>query len=293
MIETNEDLTQAVLGVMQQTTNPRLREIMVALITHLHGFVRDVKLTEEEFRTATALLNHMGQLSNDKHNETVLMAGALGVSSLVCLLNNGQNGATETQQNLLGPFWRMNSPLTPHGASIARTPIAGEQQGEDFYMHAQVVNSEGAPLEGAQVDIWHCSHEGLYENQDEAQAEMNFRGKFITDAQGRFHFHSLKMAGYPIPHTGLVGKLLAAQNRHPFRPAHIHALIFKEGYKTLITQIYADDDENLASDVQFGVTKALIGHFQKHVDKAKPYYTFDFTFKLEAGEAKLPQPPIK
>src|SRR3954452_18356565 len=106
LIERQEDVTPAILEIMERTRDPRLREIMVSLVKHLHGFVRDVRLTEAEFRDATAILNEMGKLASDTHNEMVLMAGSLGMSSLVCLLNNGN---TETSQSLLGPFWRLNS----------------------------------------------------------------------------------------------------------------------------------------------------------------------------------------
>lgn len=127
IIAKQEDVTPAVLQVMERTTDPRLREIMVSLIKHLHGFIREVRLTEEEFQRATRILNTMGQQSNDKHNEFVLMAGSLGVSSLVCLLNNGDNGATETTQSLLGPFWRLNHPMTENGGSILRSETPGSR----------------------------------------------------------------------------------------------------------------------------------------------------------------------
>src|SRR6516162_2315284 len=125
IIERHEDVTPAVLAVMQRTTDPRLREIMTSLVSHLHSFIRDVGLTEEEFQAAAAILNEMGQATTDSHNEMVLMAGSLGVSTLVCLLNNGDQGATETQQNLLGPFWRMHSPRTKNGESIVRSQTPG------------------------------------------------------------------------------------------------------------------------------------------------------------------------
>jgi catechol 1,2-dioxygenase len=150
------------------------------------------------------------------------------------------------------------------------------------------------------VDIWHSSPVGLYENQDPAQENFNLRGKFMTDADGRFWFRSVKPAGYPIPTDGVVGRLLEAQNRHPYRPAHVHALIFKDGFKTLISQVYADDDEHLDSDVQFGVTRALVGRFERHdephpteSDAGLPWYSLDYTYVIEKGEAKLPRPPIK
>jgi catechol 1,2-dioxygenase len=296
IIKGQDEVTDAVLAVMERTTNPRLREIMVSLVSHLHAFVRDVRLTEAEFQDATAILNRMGKLTSDTHNEMVLMAGSLGVSSLVCLMNNGANGTTETSQSLLGPFWRLNSPRVENGGSIIRSDTPGPA----LFMNAQVLNKQGEPVVGAEVDIWHSSPVGLYENQDPEQEDMNLRGKFTTDAEGRFWFRSVKPAGYPIPTNGVVGELLAAQNRHPFRPAHVHALIFKDGYKTLISQVYADDDPKLETDVQFGVTRALVGHFEKH-DEPHPtepdaetlWYSLDYTYVMEPGVAKLPRAPIK
>jgi catechol 1,2-dioxygenase len=300
MVENDKDLTQAVLAVMQQTPDARLRQIMTSLVTHLHGFVKDVRLTEDEFRAATALLARMGQLTNDSHNEVVLMAGSLGVSSLVCLLNNGLGADAETTQNLLGPFWRMHSPVTASGASIVRSPTPGPA----LWVEARVLDMANAPVVGAEVDIWHCAADGLYENQAEARAkgqgDMNLRGKFTTDAQGAFSFWSIKPAGYPIPANGVVGQLLAAQGRHPMRPAHVHALAFKPGYKTLISQVYSHDDPNLATDVQFGVTRAVTGQYMRHDEPApsrpevaRPWYSLAFTFRMEPGDARLPRAPIK
>ena len=296
IIERHEDVTPAVLAVMRQTADPRLQEIMVSLVTHLHAFIRDVRLTEEEFRAATAILNEMGRFSTDSHNEMVLMSGSLGVSTLVCLLNNGDGGTTETQQNLLGPFWRMHSPAVANGDSIVRSPTPGPA----LFVTGRVQDRDGNPVAGAEVDVWHSSPVGLYEHQDAEQADMNLRGKLGTDEDGRFWFRTVKMAGYPIPTHTVVGRLLKAQDRHPFRPAHLHVLIFAEGFKTLISQVYAPDDPHLDTDVQFGVTRALIGDFRRHDgphpgDEAieGPWWTLDITFTLEPGEAKLPRPPIK
>src|SRR5262249_15128164 len=234
IIEREQDVTVAARAVMAQTSDPRLRAIMVSLIKHLHGFIRDVRLTEAEFRDACAILIELGKRSTDTHNEAVLMAGSLGVSSLVCLLNNGDQGNSETDQSLLGPFWRMNSPLTENGGSIVRS----ETPGAALFVNGSVVDGSGDPGEGAEGDIWHASPVGFYENQDPDQADMNLRGKFFTDADGRFAFRSVMMVGYPIPTDGVVGRLLKAQNRHPYRPAHLHALICKAGFKVLISQVY-------------------------------------------------------
>ncbi|MCW6508425.1 dioxygenase family protein [Lichenifustis flavocetrariae] len=296
VIKNQQDVTEAVIAVMERTHEPRLRAIMVSLVKHLHGFVRETRLTEAEFRDAAAILNEMGKLASDTHNETVLMAGSLGVSSLVCLLNNGDGGNTETSQSLLGPFWRLNSPHVENGGSILRS----ETPGDALFVTARVVDQKGRPIAGAEVDVWHASPVGLYENQDPEQAEMNLRGKFTTDAEGRFAFRSVMMIGYPIPTDGVVGRLLRAQGRHPYRPAHLHALILKPGFKVLVSQVYDPNDPHIDSDVQFGVTSALVGAFVRHDELhpedpgiGTPWYSLDYTYRMEPGEAVLPRPPIK
>lgn len=296
IIEREQDVTAAALAVMEQTSDPRMRQIMVSLVKHLHGFVRDVRLTEKEFRDATAVIAELGKLTTDTHNEVVLMAGSLGVSPLVCLLNNGDQGNTETDQSLLGPFWRLNSPRVENGGSIVRS----ETPGAPLFVNGRVVDKDGRPVAGAEVDVWHASPVGLYENQDPDQADMNLRGKFTSDQDGRFSFRSVMMVGYPIPTNGVVGRLLKAQSRHPYRPAHLHALIFKPGFKVLISQVYDPNDPHIDSDVQFGVTQALIGKFVRHEtphltapDVSTPWYSLDHSYRLEAGEAVLPRPPIK
>lgn len=296
MIRTYQDVTPAVLKVMERTTDPRLRELMTALIRHLHGFIVETHLTEEEFRAATAILAEMGRLTTDSRQEFVLMAGSLGVSSLVCLLNNGDQGRLETSQNLLGPFWRMHAPLVENGGSIVRS----ETPGDALFVNAKVVDREGDPVAGAEVDVWHASPVGLYENQDPGQAEMNLRGKLTSDAEGRFWFRSVMMVGYPIPTDGVVGRLLKAQNRHPFRPAHLHALIVKQGFKALISQVYNSADLHIDHDAQFGVTQATLADFVRHDephpaagDIKGPWYSLDYTYVLERGATALPKPPIK
>jgi catechol 1,2-dioxygenase len=296
IIEREQDVTAAALAVMERTSDPRMRQIMVSLVKHLHGFVRDVRLTEKEFRDATAVIAELGKLTTDTHNEVVLMAGSLGVSPLVCLLNNGDQGNTETDQSLLGPFWRLNSPRVENGGSIVRS----QTPGAPLFVNGHVVDKDGRPVAGAEVDVWHASPVGLYENQDPEQAEMNLRGKFTTDHDGRFSFRSVMMVGYPIPTNGVVGRLLSAQRRHPYRPAHLHALIFKPGFKVLISQVYDPNDPHIDSDVQFGVTQALIGKFVRHEtphpaarDVSTPWYSLDHTYRLEAGDAVLPRAPIK
>ncbi len=295
IVENQKQLTEFALDVMERTPDPRLREIMTSLVAHLHAFVREAKLSEREFQDACAIIAELGQRTNDTHNEVVLMAGSLGVSSLVCLLNNGDNGNTETNQNLLGPFWRLNSPPTKNGDSIVRSPTAGLP----MFVKTRFTDQAGAPIVGAEVDIWQSNDEGFYENQDDQQVDMNLRGKFISDQNGEIAFRSIKPAGYPIPTEGPVGRLLKAQNRHPFRPAHLHVLAAKPGFKTLISQVYDQDDPRIQTDAQFGVTRALVGDYKRRYDKAPAadvsgeWVSLDYAFKLEPGESHLPRPPIK
>ena len=295
IIQRQEDVTPAVVEAYSSISDPRLREIATALVKHLHAFAREVHLTEKEFEQACGVIARLGQMTTDKHNEVVLMSGSLGFSSLICLLNNGNNGMTETTANLLGPFWRMNSPRTENGGSIVRSPTPGPAIFVDCWLKDQ----KGNPIEGAEVDIWHSSPEGFYEQQDPKQAPMNLRGKFMTDKEGRISFRSVKPAGYPIPIEGPVGDLLRVAGRHNFRPAHLHFLIFKQGFKTLISQIYSPDDPKLETDVQFGVTRALIGDYVRHEGKAPAadvqgeWYSLKQEFVMEPGEARLPRPPIQ
>lgn len=305
MITDADSLTRAVLREVGRAENPRLREIMGLLVTHLHAFVREARLSEAEFRQASALIARLGQLTNAQHNEVVLMAGSLGVSQLVCLQNNTDTAHPTTHQNLLGPFWRADSPRVANGGSLLRCPTPGLP----MQVLARVVDPSGHAVAGAEVDIWHCAADGLYENQAEARAkpvgnggqvDMNLRGKFTTDADGRFSFWSIKPAGYPIPTDGVVGPMLKALGRHPMRPAHLHALVFKPGFKTLISQVYAADDPHLDTDAQFGATASLLAHFQSpsappadRPDLSGPWVQVDFEFVLTPGEARLPLAPIK
>lgn len=285
IIETQLQVTEAVLDEMRRTPDPRTKEILAALVRHLHGFIRDVSLSEREFHEAIRLVNAIGQRTTASHNEGMLLAGALGVSNLVCLLNNGDGGRAPTHANTLGPFWRPGAPRCPNGTSIVRSPTPGAP----LVFRGWVRDREGRPIAGADVDVWQSSAAGLYENQDPAQADMNLRGMFTTDSDGGFDFHSVKPAGYPVPLDGPTGALLRAQARHNFRPAHIHFLIYKAGFKTITSQVYDPSDPHLETDSQFGVTRALIGDYQPLPGGE---FLLEFTFTLEPGEARLPSPPI-
>ena len=185
------------------------------------------------------LIANLGQLTTASHNEVVLTAGSLGVSSLVCLLNNGDHGQTETTANLMGPFWRMNSPKTRNGDTIVRSKTPGVPIFVDC-LGARQAGPAGRGRRGRRLA--YLGGRASTKTRTPAQADMNLRGKFTTDAQGHIAFRSIKPAGYPIPVSGPVGALLRAQGRHNMRPAHIHFMIYKPGFKTQFSQVYSSDD---------------------------------------------------
>jgi hydroxyquinol 1,2-dioxygenase len=284
LIENPDDVTAAVIAEMRRTPNARTRELLERLVKHLHAFVREARLSEGEFLEAIGWLNAIGQHTTASHNEAMLLAGSLGVSNLVCLVNNGAQGTRPTQANNLGPFYREGAPRCANGDSIVRSPTPGP----GLTFKGWVRDADGRPVAGAEVDVWQSSPAGLYENQDPNQADMNLRGRFVTEGDGSFGFVSVKPAGYPVPTSGPTGALLAAQKRHNLRPAHIHFLIFKPGYKTIASQVYDAGDPHLETDSQFGVTRALLGEFVQR----GAGYALEFAFVLEPGESRRPKPPI-
>jgi protocatechuate 3,4-dioxygenase beta subunit len=195
-------LTEAVLAETERADDPRFREIVQALVRHLHDFAREVRLTEAEFDASINIVARLGQLTTPSHNEVRLMAGSLGLSTLVCLMNNGTE-EEPTSANLLGPFWRQGSPVMGNGDSIVRS----RTEGPPLFFTGTVADTAGNPVVGAEIDVWHASPVGLYENQDPDQAEWNLRGKFFTDERGVFAFRSVRPSGYPIPTSGPVGDL--------------------------------------------------------------------------------------
>ncbi len=294
MILDNEtQVTEAVLAALASTPTPRLRDVMTGLIRHLHAFIREVRPTEDEYDEALRFIADLGKHTGADRNETIIAADTLGFSTLVCLLNN-TIGAHRTDPALLGPFWRKNAPMRRNGDSI----VYSDTPGPPVFVSGRVMDTEGRPIQGATVDVWHASPVGFYENQDAGQADYNLRGLFTTDAEGRYWFRTVKPAGYPVPVDGPVGRLLEATARHPYRPAHFHYMVTHPGYKTLITQVFPDDDEHLESDVTFSVVRSLVGKFHKQDgtppggDVSGPWYTLEYDLYLEPGEMRIPVPPI-
>lgn len=289
---TPESLLPLVLQAMDHTPDARVRQLMASLTTHLHRFVLDNRVTESEFEHAVAFLVGIGQATGETKNEVILASDLLGVSTLVALLNNPLNpndaGTSESHAALLGPFWRDRSPVCAAGDSIARAGTPGTP----LQASGTVFDATGQPLAGALVDVWQASPVGLYENQDDNQPEMNLRGRYTTDEEGRYRLRSVQPAGYPVPTDGPCGALLRAQQRHPNRPAHLHFMVSAPGHRVLITQVFADDSETLHSDPVFGVTAPLVGHFERTQRDGQTLALLSHDFHLLAGVPVFPHPPI-
>jgi catechol 1,2-dioxygenase len=224
-----------------------------------------------------------------------LASDILGASTLITLINNVKRaekaGQFQTESALLGPFWRKNAPVYEAGANISHGPES-KQADQLFEVTGHVRDAQGQPIEGAEVDVWQASPLGFYENQDKEQPDMNLRGRFKTDATGKFSFKSVRPSGYPVPVDGPCGDLLRAQRRDPYRPAHVHYMISKPGYQVLITQVFADDDHRLHTDVTFSVVESLVGKFKKRTAPGEVGYSLEYDFVLQAGEMHFPMPPI-
>lgn len=252
-------LTAEVLHRIRKTKNRRLKQVMTAYIRHLHAFVREVKPTPDEWMQGIQFLTETGHWSTGKRQEFILMSDTLGVSMLVDALNyKASDGAT--QSTVLGPFHRESAPEFPPGASIAKNPA----DGEPCVLSGTVRDTAGRPVAGAKLDIWEGGADGLYDSQK--GDDMNLRGVFRSDAQGRFHFRCVVPTFYPVPNDGPVGKMLVATGRHPMRPPHVHFWITAPGYRPLITHLFRKGGKYLDSDAVFGVKPELIVDFKKGKD---------------------------
>jgi hydroxyquinol 1,2-dioxygenase len=249
---TEQNLTGVVLSRFAEDLNPRFRELMEALIRHLHAFVRETGLTPEEWRMGIDFLTATGHITNENRQEFVLLSDTLGVSAMVDLINHNTHADGATDSSLLGPFYKEGAPERPLGANIAQT------SGEPVVVRGKVTATDGTPIAGALLDVWQADPRGFYDIQDPTQPPMNLRGQFHTNAHGEYEFYSVKPKSYPVPHDGPAGVLLRAQGRHPFRPAHIHFILSAPGYHTLTTALYIAGDEYLESDAVFGARDSLV-----------------------------------
>jgi hydroxyquinol 1,2-dioxygenase len=286
------NITDAVIATFQDARNERLKEVMTSLVKHLHAFVREVDLTEEEWLMGIQFLTATGQKSDERRQEFILLSDTLGVSTLKDLINNRKpEGVTEW--SLLGPFYRAGAVDYQYGDSIAEGV-----KGEPVVVSGRVLQPDGTPLAGALLDVWQSDSEGFYDLQkmdsellaNNASA-MELRGRFRTNEKGEYLFRTIRPSFYPIPDDGPVGKMLREMGRHPFRPAHIHFQLSADGFKMLTTELYLNGDPYLDSDAVFGVRSSLIVDLEKNesasdaaaLGTSAPFYRVNYDFVMEAA----------
>src|SRR5215212_5834711 len=259
MRQFNEDtLTEAVIARLKEVDNPRFKQLMTSLVKHVHAFARDVQLTEEEWFEGIKFLTAVGQKCDDKRQEFILLSDILGLSMMVVALNHKtQPGATEA--TVLGPFFAHGAPEFEYGADMTKNAT---MKGEPTWVTGRVMSVDGKPIAGATMDVWQAKADGIYDVQD-PKAEFELRGRVKTNAEGRYAFKSYKPMFYGVPTDGPVGDLLRATNRHPMRPAHMHAIVSAPGYQQVITHVFVDGDPYLDSDAVFAVKDSLIGKYSK------------------------------
>ncbi|GHA46049.1 hydroxyquinol 1,2-dioxygenase [Streptomyces tauricus] len=256
-----DTVTDEAVGSLGADTDPRLRELLSALIRHVHDFARETRLTQAEWERAIGFLTATGQTCTDTRQEFILLSDVLGLSMLVETLNADRApGATES--TVLGPFHLTESPVRELGADI---DLVGS--GEPCVVSGRVLSEDGTPLPGAALDVWQADADGFYDvQQPDVQPAGNGRGLFTTDAAGRFWFRTCVPSPYPIPTDGPVGDLLRATGRHPYRPAHIHFIATAEGHTPVTTHIFVAGSDYLDSDAVFAVKHSLVQDFAETDD---------------------------
>ena len=266
-----DNITQAVIARLANTPDPRLKEIMTALVQHLHAFAREVKLTEAEWLKGIEFLTATGQHCNDKRQEFILLSDVLGLSMLTVAMNNDKpQGCTEA--TVFGPFYVEGAPHYENGDDLANGA-----SGEPCQVRGVVRGLNGEPVANAAIEVWQADDEGHYDVQKSELNHAQARGVLKSRADGSFDFRTIVAEAYPIPTDGPVGDMLKATKRHPWRPAHLHFMIKAEGYETLITHVFREGDPYLDSDAVFGVRQSLVADWVRQPDGD---YLLEYDFVL-------------
>ncbi|WP_328684860.1 intradiol ring-cleavage dioxygenase [Streptomyces sp. NBC_00343] len=252
------ELVERVARSFDNCADPRLKQLMTSLVHHLHAFVRDVRLTEREWSKAIEFLTSAGHITDDKHQEFILLSDVLGISMQTIAINNEAYG-NATEATVFGPFFVEDSPEIPVGGDIS----AGAS-GEPCWVEGTVSDSKGQPVAGARIEVWEADADGLYDVQHD-DGRTAARGHLFTDAEGRYSFWGITPTPYPIPHDGPVGKMLEAVGRSPMRASHLHFMVSAPGQRTLVTHIFVQGDQLLGADTVFGVKPSLVKEFERQL----------------------------
>ena len=270
---TKDNITDAFTGYISKDSDPRLTEIMTSLASHLHAFVKETGLTHAEWEKGIEMLEWAGDISDKERHEMVLLSDLLGVSSLVDLVNMTPGGSSSS---VLGPFHISGAPAIPFGVDLKR-----HYPGPVLVAQGVIQNTEGAPIKGATIDIWQTAPNGLYSSQDPEQDTYSFHGIQTVEDDGRYGFSTVKPVSYEVPTDGPGGALLEATGRHAWRPSHLHFIVKAEGYRTLVSEVFAGDDPYLDQDAVFGVREDLVMSY-----KDMPAGTFPEGYALSGQVAE-------
>ena len=271
---TEENSAQVVTDAMAGCDNPRLKEVLEVLIRHMHAAVKEIEPTQDEWMEAIQFLTKTGHMCDDWRQEFILLSDVLGVSMLVDAINSRRpSGASEN--TVLGPFHVADVPESPMGKNICL-----DGKGEPMLAHGIIRDLDGNPIDDAKIEVWQTNDDGFYDVQQKGiQPDFNLRAVFRTGSDGKYWFKAVKPTSYPIPDDGPVGQLLGQLGRHPYRPAHFHYLISKDGYQTLTTHIFDPDDPYITSDAVFGVKESLMAEFiPVHDASQQAAHGFEETF---------------
>lgn len=252
-----QDLTDTVVASFDGTTDPRLKTVMGSLTRHLHAFIRDVRLTEEEWNAAIGFLTAAGNITDDKRQEFILLSDVLGASMQTIAVNNEAVG-NATEATVFGPFFVEDAPRIPLGGDIA-----GDAAGQPCWIEGTVTDTSGSPVPGARIEVWEADDEGFYDVQY-TDGRVAGRAHLFADDDGSYRFWALTPTPYPIPHDGPVGKMLESTGRSPVRASHLHFMVTAPEHRTLVTHIFVEGDPQLViGDSVFGVKDSLIKKFEQ------------------------------
>jgi len=281
---TEENLTDLALERWNNIPDPRLREVMQSFVKHLHGFVREIEPTPQEWFAAIDWLTRTGKISSEKRQEFILASDVLGISMLVDALNNRRvSGATPN--TVEGPFHIPGSPELADGENVT-----DGAPGIPCFVVGHVRDLNGKPIGGVTLDMWQTDGEGLYEDQ-RGSSEPYMRGIYHSKADGGFTVRTVAPIGYTIPMDGPVGELMGRTKISHFRPAHIHFCLEAPGYHRCVTHLFEKGDKYIETDVVFGVKEPLITTFNKMPAGAKaptgetmnePFYVVNYDFVMQA-----------
>ncbi|WP_369370241.1 intradiol ring-cleavage dioxygenase [Promicromonospora sp. Populi] len=251
-----QELTDRVVASFDGADDERLRTVLQSLTRHLHAFLREVRITEDEWNQGISFLTTAGHITDDKRQEFILLSDVLGASMQTIAINNEAYGGA-TEATVFGPFFVDDAPFINNGGDIA-----GGATGQPCWVEGTVTDTSGKPVPGARIEVWEADEDGFYDVQY-GDDRTSGRAHLFSEDDGGYRFWGITPTPYPIPHDGPVGALLAASGRSPMRAAHLHFMVTAPGLRTLVTHIFVRGDEQLASDSVFGVKDSLVMDFEE------------------------------